>query len=382
MRLALFADTPRMGGAERLLIDLAQAAHGAGHEVHVLTPQQWLVEEIATEAPGVLARRVASDVFGSQPSRPALARVLALALPALVRELRRTAPDVVHVSNGGFPGSQLCRLATVAARTAGVRRRVLSVHAVPQPRSAWQPRLQAAADRTVWGSVDTVVGATTIVRDRLCALRGLPPGLFVRIPNGVAEPGGELEREAVRAGLAEPDELLVGMVSATDDAQKGHSVLVEALGAAPGVRAVFVGATPPPAAVARVAALGLGDRVTISGRVETVGPYLRAVDALVLPSVADESLPLVLLEAMATGTPVIASRLSGVPEAVSDGENGWLFEPGDAAELAAILCRARDDRAMLRRLGEGARSDWERHFSVAAMTRAHLALYEDAPPSL
>jgi glycosyltransferase involved in cell wall biosynthesis len=379
MRLALFADSPRPGGAEQVLVEIARAAHEAGHTVVVLTPQRWLADDVAARAPGVRARRVATDVYGAAPSRARLAGVLAAALPVLVRELLRAAPDVVHVSNGGFPGSQLCRLATIAARAAGVRRRVLTVHAVPSRRSPWQPRLQAGADRAVWASVDTVVGATEIVRDRLRTLRGMPDGLFVRIPYGVAEPGGRPEAAALRARLAEPSELLVGMVSATADAQKGHAVLVEALVAAPAVRAVIVGATPPSAVVARVDALG--PRIELAGRVDDVGPYLHAIDALVLPSIADESLPLVALEALATGTPVNASRLSGIPEAIRDRENGCLFEPGDAPALAALLRQASDDRAMLARLGRQARTDWEQRFSVAAMTRAHLDLYERRPDS-
>ena len=382
MRIALVTDTPRMGGAERLLIDLAQGALAAGHEVHVLAPQVWLLDEVTAQAPGVLTQRVATDSFTATTSRPRLARALAQALPATVLALRRLAPDVVHVCNGGFPGSELCRLTTIAAYVARVPRRLLTVHAVPRPRAPWQPRLQAAMDRAVWASVDDVVAATTIVGDQLHALRGMPSARFVRIPYGVAEPGGDDEHAALRAGLAGPDELLVGMVAATADAQKGHAVLVEALALAPRVRAVIVGALPPDAARSRIDELGLAERVTIAGRVDAVGPYLHAVDALVLPSVADESLPLVVLEAMATGTPVIASRLAGLPEAVDHGEHGYLFAAGDAAALAALLRRARDDRASLARLGVAARRRWEQRFSLAAMTRSHLDLYERTRPSL
>ena len=382
MRVALFTDTPRMGGAERVLIDLAEAACAAGHDVCVLTPQRWLAESIATGSPGVRARVIARDIHGVAASRADVGRVLGLALPAMVRTLRHLAPDVLHVSNGGYPGSELCRLMVLAARLAGVRRRVLTVHAVPRPRGSWQPLLQGGADRAVWASLDAVVGATTIVRERLHALRGMPAQLFVKIPYGVAEPGGAQAGAALRAALAAPDELLVGMVAATSDAQKGHAVLADALAGAAGIQGVIVGAEPPPEARARIAAAGLGARLTIAGRVDAVGPYLRALDALVLPSIADESLPLVVLEAMACGTPVIASRLSGIPEAVVDGRNGHLFEPGDAAALAMLLRRVRDDRAALRRLGVGAREDWQRRFSVAAMTDAHLRLYaRPAPPS-
>jgi glycosyltransferase involved in cell wall biosynthesis len=126
----------------------------------------------------------------------------------------------------------------------------------------------------------------------------------------------------------------------------------------------------------RIAEGGLAAQVAQVGRVEAVGPYLHAIDVLVVPSVADESLPLVVLEAMAAGTPVVASDLSGIPEAVQDSVTGRLFRPGDAAALAAVLGELDADRDVLARLGASARSVWAERFSVTAMAAGCLALFE------
>jgi glycosyltransferase involved in cell wall biosynthesis len=87
---------------------------------------------------------------------------------------------------------------------------------------------------------------------------------------------------------------------------------------------------------ARVKEAGLSDRVHMPGVVDPLGPLLAACDACLLPSLW-EGLPLVVLEALARGKPVVASRVGGIPEAIEDCVTGRLVPPGDAAALAAVL---------------------------------------------
>ena len=355
MRIAYVADSPRPGGAEQVLADLATAAVEAGHEVTVLSPQPWLLEmmdaRVATQVLPGASYRVQKRL------RQRVARLL-FAFPGLVRALRGF--DLVHVSNGGHPGSALCCLALPAARLAGVPRRVLTVHAGPRPRAEALPWAQAALDALVWASATTVVGATRFVEEQLVAMRGLPRGRYVQVPYSaeapVADPAGVA---ALRRAWAPDGELIVGMVSATADEQKGHHVLAAAVALVPGVVGVAVGARPPV------------DGLLAAGRLDSLDDAYAAFDVLAVPSVRDESLPLVVLEAMAAGTPVFASRLSGLPEAVQDGVTGRLFEPGDVAGLAALL-RSPGDLAAL---GAAGREAWAARFAPEAVTRAALAVY-------
>jgi glycosyltransferase involved in cell wall biosynthesis len=203
-----------------------------------------------------------------------------------------------------------------------------------------------------------------VVGDGLVAQRGMPRSLYRLLPYGVPAPGGRDAAAALRAELAPGGELLAGMVSATADPGKGHAVLRDAIEqSGDAVRAVIVGADPGFTAA----------RITVAGRVLSIGAYMHAIDVLVVPSTAWESLPLVILEAMAAGKPVFGSRLAGIPEAIADGVTGALFEPGDAAELARLL-RA-TDRAALERMGAAGRSAWEQRFSPERMIEGVLALY-------
>ena len=149
----------------------------------------------------------------------------------------------------------------------------------------------------------------------------------------------------------------------------------------------FIGDGPDRAALeSRVAELGLADRVTFAGRSTSdgVAAALRGADVLAAPSVPTrggkrEGIPVVLMEAMATGLPVVASRLSGIPELVTDGVDGLLVPPGDDIALADALARLAADPALRARLGAAGRETVLRDFDVdrnaallAARIREHL----------
>ncbi|MCC6305018.1 MAG: glycosyltransferase [Rhodobacteraceae bacterium] len=125
--------------------------------------------------------------------------------------------------------------------------------------------------------------------------------------------------------------------------QKGQLVLLAAvarlLADHPAARLVLAGDGPMRGAIeAAIAARGLGARVTITGWIdeERVREELAAAHALVLPSFA-EGLPVVIMEAMAAGRPVVATTVAGIPELVVPGATGWLVPAGDAPALAAAL---------------------------------------------
>ena len=161
----------------------------------------------------------------------------------------------------------------------------------------------------------------------------------------------------------------------------------------PGAQLAVVGTAghdprPPQRDYPRLLAHLAADRdVRFAGRVsddELAEAYRRAV-VLALPSVdrtcygrdvrVSELLGLVALEAMASGTPVVASRVGGVPEVVLDGETGYLVEPGDVAALRDRLSALLADRRLARRMGDNARAVVCERFTWAATARRCLALY-------
>ena len=377
MRIVYVADTREIGGAERYLASLAEAVADSGHEVLVLAAQQELVSWLAREAPGVRARRAFDDSYHDAPTPARRARALSALVPSIARTLRRLQPDVVHVNNGGFPGSDLCRIALPAAWLVRVGRRMMTVHSNPWSRDRLSDRrIQAAADRLVWRSCQLVVSPSESVAAGLRVRRAMPARLGRTIYYGVAPaPHDPRAVAGLRERLAPAGELLVGMVSARPVAEKGYDVFVQALAATGDeVRGALVG-PPPPDLAARAGSAGLRDRLAIEGPQGNVGDYYAAFDVLAVPSTAEECMPLVILEAASVGTPAFGSRLSGIPEAIVDGVGGRLFAPRDAAQLTGLIEAAARDREQTAALGRAARERWLRDFQLEAMLSTTLELY-------
>jgi glycosyltransferase involved in cell wall biosynthesis len=152
--------------------------------------------------------------------------------------------------------------------------------------------------------------------------------------------------------------------------QKGVDVAIRALADIPDAHLVVLGEGPQRAELERLA----NDRVHLLGRVPDVAAWLRRADVLVHPA-RWEGFGLALLEAMLASLPVVATRVSAIPEIVVDGKTGLLVPPDDASALAAAVNRVLADPAVY---GERGRARAQAEFSVAEMTDRTLAIYESA----
>lgn len=186
----------------------------------------------------------------------------------------------------------------------------------------------------------------------------------------------------VRARLAdEPDAPLVGMVGRVDP-EKGVDVVVRALallrGEAARAHLVIVGAPGLDdgeyAAEVRAAAAPLGGRVRFAGYVPDPAEVIRSFDVLVNASRA-EPFGMAVLEAQASGVPVIASAAGGIPEFVEHDASGLLVPPGDVGALAAALQRLLGDVALQRRLRQHALDQVRRCYDIGQRADRLAAIY-------
>jgi glycosyltransferase involved in cell wall biosynthesis len=160
-------------------------------------------------------------------------------------------------------------------------------------------------------------------------------------------------------------------------APKDFLTLVRALGRLEpaSFEAVIVGEGPDrPLLEDEIRGLGLTDRVRLAGERHDIPELLAASDIFALAS-SSEGMPVSVLEAMAAGLPVVASRVGGLPEQVVHGETGVLAAPGDPEDLAEALARLVADGELRRRLGAAGRARAEQSFDLEPFRRAHLELY-------
>lgn len=190
---------------------------------------------------------------------------------------------------------------------------------------------------------------------------------------------GNCDRAGYRArlGLA-ADTPLAGMVAQLIP-RKGHrhllAALKEVLPRHPDLQVLVFGRGPLQHELAEaIRDQGLDGNVRLMGFVDDLPSILGCLDLLVHP--ADmEGLGVSLLQAAAAQLPIIASRAGGMPEAVHDGDNGILIEPGDVAALAAAMNRLLDEPATRARMGAAGRALVLREFSTAVMCEGNLAVY-------
>jgi glycosyltransferase involved in cell wall biosynthesis len=200
---------------------------------------------------------------------------------------------------------------------------------------------------------------------RLAAFNGADPAYRARLRS--LFPGDNaVSRVIVAAGRFSPE--------------KGFGVLVEAAARVPSAGVVLFGDGPERARLeSRVRELGLANRFVMPGFTRELDSFLPWADVLVLPSFT-EGLPNVVLEAAAAGVPAVATAVGGTPEAITDGETGYLVAPGDPAALADRLARLLADEALRRRMGQAARARMHAEFSFDAQAEAYLRLFESLRP--
>ncbi|GAB4185795.1 MAG: hypothetical protein Kow00108_23220 [Calditrichia bacterium] len=175
-----------------------------------------------------------------------------------------------------------------------------------------------------------------------------------------------------------PDELVIGYVNQLKRA-KGPITLLKAASLLKGkpIKFVLVGSGPDEMMLKEmVNSSGIQDHVIFTGFSSAVPEDMAGFDIGVLPSFS-EGFPNVLIEMMSLGLPVIATKVGGIPEAIRHGENGLLFEPGDAKELAKLIDQLITHKEVRDILGKEAKQTVIHHFSRARMIRdLELLLFE------
>lgn len=308
------------------------------------------------------------------------------------RLLRRLRPDVVHTRNLGTVDMQWI------AATAGVRARVHGEHgweaSDPQGRNPRSLRIRRAC-RPV---IQRYVPMSRDIADWLVVQVGVDPARIRQLYSGVhtqrfhpragVTEAGE-RRPAVPpaglpAGFLDGDPVVIGTVGRLDPV-KNQATLLEALrslsdrgaAAASNVRLVIAGDGPlrGPLEV-EAARLGVSGQVWFAGSRSDTPDVLRALDVFVLPSV-NEGISNTILEAMATGLPVVAARVGGNPELIQDGVTGTLYDPSAPGAAGEAILRYLTDPALRRAHGAAGRARAVQNFSLEAMVKRYVDLYDE-----
>ncbi|MCG3174572.1 MAG: D-inositol-3-phosphate glycosyltransferase [Myxococcota bacterium] len=244
---------------------------------------------------------------------------------------------------------------------------------------------QNRVDRRLLNRASRVIACCQAARDAYRHVPGVPEKTVV-VPYGVPEqPAPDSARKSIRATLGIPENAAVLLSAGKLIPAKGHDVLMRSFqllhdrGLDPWL--IIAGGSHDFAARSRELLKqpdpGARTRVRLTGWRDDIPALMRAADVFVFPSVSGEGLPISILEAMMAGLPVAASRIAGVPEAVTHERTGLLSRPGCAEELARHLERLIRDPALRETMGESARVIARERFSLQAMADGVERIWRD-----
>ncbi len=373
------------GGAQKYVYDLATHLPLDQFDVTVITGAGGpLVDKLRAAQIKTIPLPTLQESSGF--SSVVLAPINIVALFRLVAIFKKERPDVVHLNSSKVGG-----LGAVAAKLAswvtGSRCRVIfTAH-------GWgfeedRPRFERAA---IWflswlASIfqDKIILIDTA--DYRAARRFIPERRLILISNGI-EPIEFIPAEAARQFFAKATgrdatagRVLIGTIAELTN-NKGLTHLIDAVNLmryqVSGVRCqvIAVGEGEERKNLEnRIRSLGLEGTVHLAGFVPEAARYLKAFDVFVLPSVK-EGLPYTIMEAMAAGVPVVASRVGGIPDLIEHGKSGILVPPKDPNALAQALLDLLDRPERGRSLAQKARARLENDFRLDAMIARTQAIY-------
>jgi glycosyltransferase involved in cell wall biosynthesis len=347
----VYIETDSLGGAEIVTGHLIEALR-PDIEVVAMGPHQHVVEYLAGRRPGTEAIIV-----------PLLRSKRELrAFPAHRRILRSLSPSIFQAV---LTFQTACQWPLIAARSVRRITPIAVEHRPPLPDTRRGHAAKRRAVRVLAAHVAVGDRVARVVEDELHLSRGSIETIHNGIPDVDVTPV-----EIPTHGTT------IGAVAPRLDPAKGVDVLLRALAPLSDASLVVVGSGPDERLLRELPrSLGLDDRVHWVGWSDAPRSYIAAVDVLAVPS-RDEALPLVILEAMLAGRPVVASAVGSVDEAVIDGLTGLLVPPDDPTALADALGALVADAELRDRMGACGRQRAVEQFSVEAMARSYEALYD------
>jgi glycosyltransferase involved in cell wall biosynthesis len=351
--------SPGWGGQEIRVLDEAEGCIERGHKV-------WIAGQPHSQIVPASCKR------GIETFELPFGRVNFNTVRAMIGLIRQLDPDIVVTHSRNDTWIATLGILFGRGRAKLIRMRHVSIPVKPGLRNRWLYGRRSAR----------VVTTGEMIRSHLIEVLKLDPSHVVSIPTGTDlsryHPG---DKTQARAKLGLPaDKKLIGMV-ATLRSWKGHRFMVDALleRKLDGAVLVLVGDGPQePMLRKQVEERGLKDRVIFAGRREDVQDWLRAFDVFVLPSTGNEGIPQALMQAMATGLPVVTTPVGAIPELVVHNESGFIVQPENPASLAEGIAAVLSDPALAKRLGDAGRAIVERKHTKAAMLDAMEEVFRKA----
>lgn len=363
MVLQILSDS-NLGGAGRYLLNLFSAWDQNQYDMALVIPQGAVMEALAEEQ-GIPV--ITAQVQGER----SMDFHSLLAFREICMLLR---PEVVQ-THGSLSGR-------IAARACGAKI-IYTRHSVFPVSPRLKSGLGHLVSRWITGHyADLCLAVSPAAADNLLEL-GAKPERIVTVMNGAAplSPASPERQAQLREQYGLPEGVFTAGMFARLEEYKGQTTVLEAAAMLKEqnrrLKILICGAGPMEEVLKdMVREMQLEDTVVLGGFVTNVDELLSLMDVQLNASTGTEATSLSLIEGMSMGLPTVASSYGGNPYLIHDGQEGLLFRPGDAVELADCLSRLMEDTALRQRLSEQARKSYEEHYTAKAFASGVEAAYQ------
>ncbi len=353
----------KIGGAERVIADIVLGLDRKKYDARV-----WCVTRGGETAAELSQKGIEVRILGISSYRNPLNTF------KLTRLINAARPDIVHTH--GYFASVIGRLAAKRAGTPVILAHVHSTY--------WEYRKRhIMIERKLSRFTHKIICCSRAVENFVKNTEKITDNKTIVIYNGVDEERfSPLKSPAsIRAELGMDEEAaVVGTVSSLTP-HKGHEYLIQAaslvLGTLPSSKFLIVGDGPLRQRLEEQAKnLNIHPAVIFTGKREDIPEMLSLMDVFVLPSYIREGLGIAIIEAMAAEKPVVATDIGGIPEAVDDGETGFLVDPGDPKALSKAIIELLRDPSRAKTMGENGRIRVKEMFTTKKMLSEIEKVYQ------
>jgi glycosyltransferase involved in cell wall biosynthesis len=375
--IVVYIDAAVKGGTAGYGVALARGLRQHGHRVAAICHTAEAVAPMREQL-----RQAGVDVYALDVADPSPREKVGL-VRAFASVIRRYPGCVLALMMGYFsPGAHILTAGALAGAEVVVRADLQPPLGAVSRRSRVTTFLKdLLVDRIVVGAIEN--------RETFARALGRPERMIDVVHTGIDlrrfAPAPDQRRVDVRAGLGyRPEQIVVGSISRLDEeaTRKGVDYFIamaaQVARVVPDAQFLVVGdGVLRPRLERQAEALGVRQRVTFAGWRTDVPELLAALDVFVMPSLAEGG-PTTVLEAMATGVPVVATSVGMVPEVVEHGVTGMIVPPADARALAQAAGVLLSDAALREAMGRRAYAKAQRDFSIETMVERYLDVFARA----
>lgn len=302
----------------------------------------------------------------------------------LLRFFKKHNATILHINNGGYPAANSCYSAVIAGKMAGINKIVYVVNNLADDYKHPFRWLDFPIDFLIKKWVTVFITGSDNAGERLKKVLNLGKDKHLTINNGIQKSEISIPKKEFKKKYSIPENKLIVTVGANLEKRKGHIFLLEAVlqikreyPQSLNLFFIFAGNGQEKSDLEKyITENKLGESVLIIGHIPDIFNLINASDFVILPSIANEDFPFIIIEAMSFGKPVIGTEIAGIPEQIENNKTGIIVKPRNSEELKLAIMRLTTDPLLMEKFSIEAKKRFDTLFEMSISIKKYNNLYK------